>query len=73
VLLRHLGHVLLCGVLHVAYNATDCVNGQYMICILYRSSLLVATLSKVFSTYEVVAVISLVNSSVEPSDNGRGK
>jgi hypothetical protein len=72
-MLRQLGYVLLCGVLHVAYQTTDCVNGQYMICILYPSSLVLAIPSKGLSTYEVVAVISLANASIESSDNGRGR
>ncbi|KAF2435530.1 hypothetical protein EJ08DRAFT_580532 [Tothia fuscella] len=71
-MLRQLGHVILCGVLHVTYNTVDRVNGQYMICMLYRSSLVVAVPSKDYSDYQVVAVIPLLNGSIEASDNSRG-
>lgn len=63
---------MLCGVLHVAYNSNDRVNGQYMVCVLYRSALVLATPTKGFSTYQVVGIISLLNATIEGSDNGRG-
>jgi hypothetical protein len=43
-----------------------------MISILYRSSLVLALASKGFATYDVFAVISLINARLEDSDNGRG-
>ncbi|KAJ8114750.1 hypothetical protein OPT61_g3440 [Boeremia exigua] len=67
-----LGHVLLCGILHVAYQAPDRVKGQYMICVLYKSCLVLATASRFCTPYTVVACISLANGSVEEPDNGRG-
>lgn len=73
VILRFLGHALLCGVLHVAYNTNDRVEGQYLICLLYRSSLVLAVPTKGFGTYKVVAVIALLNGAVEACDNGRGE
>jgi hypothetical protein len=72
VILHLLGHALLCGVLHVTYSTSDKVTGQYMICVLYRSSLVLAVPSRGFTTYAVVGVVSLANGSVEGSDNGRG-
>lgn len=63
---------MLCGVLHVAYETTEKVKGQFMVCILYRSSLVLATATKGDSEYTVVAVIPLLNGSAEQSDNGRG-
>jgi hypothetical protein len=72
VLLRLLGHVQLCGALHVAYESNERISGQYMICILYRSCLLLATANKVFSTYAVDAIISLLNARIEKPDNGSG-
>ena len=72
VVFRLLGHVLLCGVLYVAYQSDDRVKGQYMICVLYRSCLVLATTNRVFAPYNVVAAIALANGTVEEPDNGRG-
>jgi hypothetical protein len=72
VLLSMLGHVQLCGALHVAYETSKRITGQYMICILYRSCLLLATANKSFSSYAVDAVISLLNARIEEPDNGSG-
>ncbi|OCL09815.1 hypothetical protein AOQ84DRAFT_375486 [Glonium stellatum] len=69
---RLLGHALLCGVLHVAYQSNDRVKGQYMICVLYKSCLVLATTNRVFTPYNVVAAIALANGTVEEPDNGRG-
>lgn len=69
---RLLGHVNLCGVLHVTLNSMEKVFGQYMICILYRSSLILALLEKSTLCYRVVASIGLAGGAVEDCDNGRG-
>ncbi|KAF2627569.1 hypothetical protein BU25DRAFT_392740 [Macroventuria anomochaeta] len=69
---RLLGHVLLCGVLHVAYQTPERVKGQYMVCVLYKSCLVLATTSRFYTPYTVVACISLANGSIEEPDNGRG-
>ncbi|KAF3033095.1 hypothetical protein E8E12_004456 [Didymella heteroderae] len=69
---RLLGHVLLCGALHVAYHTPERVKGQYMICVLYKSCLVLATTSRFFTPYNVVACISLANGSIEEPNNGRG-
>jgi len=69
---RLLGHVLLCGVLYVTYQAPERIKGQYMICVLYKSCLVLATASRFHSPYTVVASIGLANGSIEDADNGRG-
>ena len=70
---RLLGHVLLCGVLHVAFQTPEPrVKGQYMVCVLYKSCLVLATASRTYTPYTVVASIGLANASIEESDNGRG-
>ncbi|OJD35469.1 rho guanyl nucleotide exchange factor [Diplodia corticola] len=71
-LTRLLGHVSLCGILHVTYQTNERTEGKYMICILFNSCLLLALADKSSSGYEVVATITLANGSIEPSDNGRG-
>jgi hypothetical protein len=70
---RLLGHVLLCGVLHVAFQTSEPrIKGQYMVCVLYKSCLVLATSSRFQAPYTVVASISLANGSIEELDNGRG-
>ncbi|EMD87104.1 hypothetical protein COCC4DRAFT_82097 [Bipolaris maydis ATCC 48331] len=69
---RMLGHVLLCGVLHVAYQTPDRIKGSYMVCVLYRSCLVLATASRFHTPLTVVASIALANASIEDADNGRG-
>ncbi|PVH97651.1 Rho guanyl nucleotide exchange factor [Periconia macrospinosa] len=69
---RLLGHVLLCGVLHVAYQTPERTRGQYMVCVLYKSCLVLATTSRAFTPYSVVASIALANGTIEEADNGRG-
>ncbi|KAH6642950.1 hypothetical protein C7974DRAFT_431259 [Boeremia exigua] len=72
VVFRLLGHVLLCGILHVAYQNPERVKGQYMVCVLYKSCLVLATTSRFYTPYTVVACVSLANGSIEEPDNGRG-
>ena len=44
-----------------------------MVCVLYKSCLVLATTNRFFTPYTVVASISLANGSIEEPDNGRGK
>ncbi|KAI4647368.1 uncharacterized protein J4E79_010226 [Alternaria viburni] len=69
---RLLGHVLLCGALHVTYQTPDRIKGAYMVCVLYKSCLVLATASRFHTPYTVVASIGLANASIEECDNGRG-
>lgn len=73
VLIRHLGHVNLCGVLHVAYQSRRDTKGQYMLCALFRSCLVLATPEKSSPGYNVAACIPLSTAQVEDADNGRGE
>lgn len=70
---RLLGHVLLCGVLYVTFQTPEPrIKGQYMVCVLYKSCLVLATSGRFHTPYNVVACISLANGSIEETDNGRG-
>lgn len=71
-MLHLIGHVQLCGVLHVAYETTEQIAGQYMLCVLYRSCMVLAKPNKSFSAYTVAAVISLLDAATEEADNGKG-
>ncbi|KAL2072601.1 hypothetical protein VTL71DRAFT_11944 [Oculimacula yallundae] len=70
--IRTLGHIHLCGVLHVSWQTTNGVDGQYMICLLYRDFLLLASASKNDQVYTVQACIGLSELRIEEVDNGRG-
>ncbi|KAI9771123.1 MAG: hypothetical protein M1840_002474 [Geoglossum simile] len=72
VALRLLGHVLLCGVLHVTWQSSGGISGEYMACILFRSRLLLATIKKGDPTYTVAIAINLSDLKIEETNNGRG-
>ncbi|KAI9822224.1 MAG: hypothetical protein M1832_003047 [Thelocarpon impressellum] len=72
VTLRLLGHVSLCGVLHVAWQTPTGVQGEYMLCALFRTNLILATYHRAKGKFVVVACIDLANVKVESADNGRG-
>ncbi|KAL9015964.1 MAG: hypothetical protein Q9185_006662 [Variospora sp. 1 TL-2023] len=70
--LRLLGYPILCGVLYVAWESENEVCGEYMLCVLFRSHLILATLDPSTNRFEVVALISLSNSQFDKADDGRG-
>ncbi|KAK3329343.1 hypothetical protein B0H66DRAFT_596931 [Apodospora peruviana] len=70
--IRGFGHVQLCGVLHVCWQTKEGVSGQYMVALLYREWLCLATASRFDQIYTIQACIALNNIKVEELDNGRG-
>ncbi|KAI0164875.1 Dbl homology domain-containing protein [Xylariaceae sp. FL1272] len=70
--IRSLGQVQLCGALHVCWQAREGVNGQYMVSLLYKNFLCLATAKRNEQVYTVQACLSLDNIKVEDADNGRG-
>jgi len=70
--LRPLGHSSLCGALFVAYQSRSDVLGDYMLCALFRSHLLLATPTKGYSRFEIVAIISFGAMQMDKADNGKG-
>ncbi|KAK0618376.1 hypothetical protein B0T17DRAFT_496382 [Bombardia bombarda] len=70
--IRSFGHVQLCGALHVCWQTKEGVNGQYMVALLYREWLCLATASRTDQIYTIQACIALANIKVEEVDNGRG-
>lgn len=70
--IRSFGHVEVCGTLHVCWQTKDTVQGQYMICLLYRDMLCLASAGKVDQIYTIQACITLNAAKVEEVDNGRG-
>lgn len=73
-ILRSLGHTVLCGALHVAYQSRRSVLGEYMLCALFRSSLLLACPHRSGNGkgFQVVANVYLADTRIESTDNGRG-
>lgn len=72
--LRLLRHATLCGILFVAYQCgRDDVRGEYMLCALFDSYLLLATPKSETTKFDVVAIISLKDIQIEKSEGGRGK
>lgn len=71
-MIRSLGHVHLCGVLHVAWQTKNGVDGRHMVTLLYRDCLVVAAVEKLEGVYSVGAIISFNDIRIEEADNGRG-
>ncbi|KAL8866971.1 MAG: hypothetical protein Q9174_005962, partial [Haloplaca sp. 1 TL-2023] len=71
--LRLLGHHVLCGVLFVAYESEHEVRGEYMLCALFRSHILLAVQRSGTESYDVVALLSLHDVQVGRTDDGRGQ
>ena len=67
-----LGPLMLCGCLHVAYRARDRIRGCYVICVLFNSTLLLASAVHEQPNYRVLLGVSLANMAMEESDNGKG-
>ncbi|KXX74960.1 T-lymphoma invasion and metastasis-inducing protein 1 [Madurella mycetomatis] len=70
--IRSFGHIQLCGALHVCWQTKEGANGQYMVALLYRDWLCLATASKSDQTYTIQACIALATIKLEEVDNGRG-
>lgn len=68
-----MGHIRLCGVLHICWQTNEGVSGRYMIVLLYRDWLCLAISAKSGQIYTIQACISVNNIKVETADNGRGK
>jgi RhoGEF domain len=69
---RMLGHALLCGVLHVAYQTSNGVQGGYVLCMMFKDYLLVAAPSTGHSRLDILATIYLSDARVVSTEDGRG-
>ncbi|CAK3948546.1 Dbl homology domain-containing [Lecanosticta acicola] len=72
VYLQLLGQVNLCGCLHIAYRSRDRIKGSYVVCVLFETSLLLATANEDQPKYSVLAGIALANATIEEIDNQKG-
>jgi hypothetical protein len=71
--IRSLGHIKLCGALHVCWQTKDGIDGQYMVALLYREWLCLAVASRFEQIYTVQACINVTTAKLEDVDNGRGR
>ena len=71
--IRALGHASLCGVLYVAYQSEREIQGNYMLCALFSSYLLLAQPKQGTSKFQVAAILSLSDLQVDQADSGRGE
>jgi hypothetical protein len=72
VFLQLLGQVHLCGCLFVAYRSKDRIKGTYAICILFESTLLLATAEEDQMRYSTIAGVPLAKTTIVETDNGKG-
>ncbi|TGJ80056.1 hypothetical protein E0Z10_g8712 [Xylaria hypoxylon] len=70
--IRSLGQIRLCGALHVCWQNREGVTGQYMVSLLYRDCLCLATAGKVDQLYTIQTCIGFDSIKIEEADNGRG-
>lgn len=66
-----LGRLLLCGSLFIAYRHKDGIKGEYAVCVLYETSLVVAR-ARDSTHYDILVVARAGSSSLEEADNGKG-
>ncbi|OQO11938.1 hypothetical protein B0A48_03665 [Cryoendolithus antarcticus] len=73
IFLQMLGPVELCACLHIAYRSKgEFMKGMYVICVLFDTTLLLATAEDEGTRYSVLAGIPLANATIEESDNRKG-
>lgn len=72
VFLQLLGQVHLCGCLYLCYRSKDRMKGAYVICILFGSTLLLATADEGQLRYCTSAGVPLANATIVETDNGKG-
>lgn len=72
VFLQLLGQVNLCGCLYIAYRGKSMIKGRYVICVLFDSTLLLASADDDQAKYATLAGIPLANTTIVEADNGKG-
>ncbi|KAL8836616.1 MAG: hypothetical protein Q9170_002839 [Blastenia crenularia] len=70
--IRLLGHPIVSGVLYVAWESANDVCGDYMLCVLFKSYLLLAMQQLDSDHYNVIAIIGLSEVQLQKVDDGRG-
>lgn len=70
---KQLGPMILCGVLHVTYQAPEYIAGQYMVCALFNSYFLLCTVKDDYRRLQAVACLYVCDMKFDTVRNGRGK
>ncbi|OXV09890.1 hypothetical protein Egran_02346 [Elaphomyces granulatus] len=68
---RQLGPMILCGVLHVAYQSSERVTGEYMVCILFSGYMVLAKGSTDNRKLAVVACLYILDMTIDVLANGK--
>ena len=69
---RMLGHPILCGVLHLAYQTRTRVRGGYGLCILFATHMIMAVPARQAGKFDVIAVIHLSDLKTKSTSDGTG-
>jgi hypothetical protein len=64
--------MILCGVLHVAYQSSERVTGEYMVCILFSGYMVLAKGSNDNRKLAVVACLYILDMAIDVLANGNG-
>jgi RhoGEF domain len=69
---RMLGNTILCGVLYLTYQTRSNVDGAYALCVLFRSSFLIALPNGGNGSFDLTAFIMLSDLKLESASDGKG-
>ncbi|KAL5355122.1 hypothetical protein BJX96DRAFT_161547 [Aspergillus floccosus] len=69
---QQLGPMCLCGVLHVTYRLSGQIEGKYMVCVLFKSHLLLASADYDKAKLRGVACLYICDTKFDTLSNGRG-
>ncbi|KAM5437931.1 hypothetical protein McanMca71_002153 [Microsporum canis] len=64
-ILRDFGPIKVCGVLHITYETLESIAGEYMVCALFASHILLAVPCAENRNFAVVAIIATTRAKVE--------
>lgn len=70
---KDLGPMILCGVLHVTYQTSEQITGDFMVCVLFNTYFFIAKVVGDSHRLEVVACIYMDDLKMDTIQNGRGK
>ncbi|KAJ5909406.1 hypothetical protein N7504_004049 [Penicillium tannophilum] len=69
---KDLGPMILCGVLHVTYQTSEQIAGDFMVCVLFNNYFLIAKIIDDSHRLEAVACIYMDDLKMDTIQNGRG-
>ncbi|KAF2857927.1 Dbl homology domain-containing protein [Piedraia hortae CBS 480.64] len=72
IFLQLLGQVVLCGCLYVSWHSKTRIKGNYLVCILFKSTLLLACAVEGQQKYSALVGISLDRVDITSCENGSG-